>query len=783
MNHILTMALAAFLSGAAAFALWAGFKLPEKRVLFERIIPVKKSCLGKTGLSFLIISALAALFLTVISVLISTFTFTENNISVWSASVICCLVQTSAILYMTDSKGLFRIFGKLLIAGLAILLCEVFIFNMKSFTAKPMQEEISLNTAQIEGEGRISGNKISVRGNTDITFEAPPEFTKGLVFDMEQQITNESLPFEVSVRIKDDNMSESFEIAQDKFTMAAGYPFTASVNPYGQLHAVRLCFSNVSKWITINSITAVNALPFDFSALRFFVLLTAFALIIIIKELKLYRIVFDGSRTSHNIAVQAAVLLLAVSSVVFLNPYEGAVPYEQTAALSINDPFSYTFDAFQKGQVYLDLDPDPKLAELDNVYDKSLREAEGAAYHWDYAYYDGHYYCYFGAAPVVTFYYPYYMITGKVPSLEMASIFFGILAVFFFCQTLIVLCRKLVPKINLLMLILLMTAGVSCAGIYTCMNQVSRYSLPILSGMFWLFLCLWAGITACSEESAVRRIAKLFVSGASLAFCAGSRPGTALLGLVLLPFFIGILRDKTMSVKYKTAQAGSFLVPVISGAAVIMWYNAARFGSPFDFGAAYQLTVSDVHANTVMLSGIFPMLYHYFLQLPRPKGSFPFIEPNFCVLYNYTRYTYLGPAIGAFTYPLITIGMLFVPAAVSRKNCLQTEKSSYILRKWVLLLGIGLCLIIGWLNFCMAGAVDRYILDFLPVLAICAAAAILYALGRSEGYGMKYKLSAAGAVLTIVISWLLLIGVRDSSLIRHFPNIYDAAEDLLIFWQ
>ena len=34
-----------------------------------------------------------------------------------------------------------------------------------------------------------------------------------------------------------------------------------------------------------------------------------------------------------------------------------------------------------------------------------------------------------------------------------------------------------------------------------------------------------------------------------------------------------------------------------------------------------------------------------------------------------------------------------------------------------------------------------------------------------------------------IISWLLLIGVRDSSLIRHFPNIYDAAEDLLIFWQ
>lgn len=49
------------------------------------------------------------------------------------------------------------------------------------------------------------------------------------------------------------------------------------------------------------------------------------------------------------------------------------------------------------------LDAAPELAELDNVYDNSERNASGISYAWDRAYYNGHYYSYFGITPVLVF--------------------------------------------------------------------------------------------------------------------------------------------------------------------------------------------------------------------------------------------------------------------------------------------------------------------------------------------------------------------------------------------
>ena len=41
----------------------------------------------------------------------------------------------------------------------------------------------------------------------------------------------------------------------------------------------------------------------------------------------------------------------------------------------------------------------PALKNLSNPYDDTLRTAEGVETKWDYAYYNGKYYVYFGALP------------------------------------------------------------------------------------------------------------------------------------------------------------------------------------------------------------------------------------------------------------------------------------------------------------------------------------------------------------------------------------------------
>ena len=72
--------------------------------------------------------------------------------------------------------------------------------------------------------------------------------------------------------------------------------------------------------------------------------------------------------------------------------------------------------AMADGQLYLEVDPPQWLVDMDNPYDKGAREElqkqTGEEYLFDVAYYEGHYYVYFGVVPVLLFYLPFYLLTG-----------------------------------------------------------------------------------------------------------------------------------------------------------------------------------------------------------------------------------------------------------------------------------------------------------------------------------------------------------------------------------
>ena len=70
--------------------------------------------------------------------------------------------------------------------------------------------------------------------------------------------------------------------------------------------------------------------------------------------------------------------------------------------------YEQQFDAFLKGQLYLDIPVDTNLLSLENPYDKTERAATGVLYAWDHAFYHGKYYSYYGTAPILVFYYPYF---------------------------------------------------------------------------------------------------------------------------------------------------------------------------------------------------------------------------------------------------------------------------------------------------------------------------------------------------------------------------------------
>ena len=57
-----------------------------------------------------------------------------------------------------------------------------------------------------------------------------------------------------------------------------------------------------------------------------------------------------------------------------------------------------------------------------------------------------------------------------------------------------------------------------------------------------------------------------------------------------------------------------------------MWYNYARFGSLFDFGANYNLTGNDMTKRGFNVVRIGPAVFTSLFDLPRLKSVFPFLQ-------------------------------------------------------------------------------------------------------------------------------------------------------------
>jgi hypothetical protein len=106
----------------------------------------------------------------------------------------------------------------------------------------------------------------------------------------------------------------------------------------------------------------------------------------------------------------------------------------------------------------------------------------------------------------------------------------------------------------------------------------------------------------------------LVFAAIALTLTVWSRPTVALMCVAVFPLFIEfIFKIRKDTLKDGILTVASFALPLMAGAIAVMWYNNARFGSPLDFGANYQLTVSDVSLNTIDFKYLFSSFFSYFL--------------------------------------------------------------------------------------------------------------------------------------------------------------------------
>lgn len=308
---------------------------------------------------------------------------------------------------------------------------------------------------------------------------------------------------------------------------------------------------------------------------------------------KVHGLTIDFSQRRNRILiliVVALVLILCLEPMGWAPLWNGEVPGHR-------DQYEKLADAFLKGQLHFDVEVDPALLELENPYDRDARVQagiEGRQWNdmWDHAYYDGHYYMYFGVVPVLLLFVPYQVITGSPLTTYRATQLFAAFYIAGLFLLFAYLTKKFFPKLPFVVYLLLTTA-VAVMSIWYCVAYPALYCTAIISALCMMLWSLYFFIRAVFDEEITQKTFLFAAAGSLLgALAFGCRPTIALGNLMVIPLLITFFRSRKLTGRQWVCTALCAL-PYVAVAVGLMWYNNARFDNPFEFGQSYQMTVAD----------------------------------------------------------------------------------------------------------------------------------------------------------------------------------------------
>ena len=179
-----------------------------------------------------------------------------------------------------------------------------------------------------------------------------------------------------------------------------------------------------------------------------------------------------------------------------------------------------------------------------------------------------------------------------------------------------------------------------------------------------------------------------------------------------------------------------------------MYYNAVRFGNPFDFGFAYNLTVQDCTRTVWSLDKLWLGIYHYLLRLPDLDYVFPYMS----IRGDGTEQNLLGHTVVHMEYIFAGILpcnlFLLFTAELFTKNAKDTKYEKRLQSVGITALVCGLLLVL--LDSQMAGIVYRYMADFSIGMLIAGAIAVMITRKRLAGTGAENVMCYALIVICLV---------------------------------
>ncbi len=389
-----------------------------------------------------------------------------------------------------------------------------------------------------------------------------------------------------------------------------------------------------------------------------------------------------------------------------------ATPDQQAADAYYNQ----LVEGFQAGQLNLEVDAPAGLTQLADPYDPTANAPYRTAKYglYDLSYYKGKLYLYFGVTPALLLFWPFVALTGEYLYDGQAVVIFCTLG---FLGSVAILCalrRRYFPDVS----IWVVAAGALALGLTTALPMLlprSNANEAAISCAYMLTMLALGAIYAALHQPDRRQ---LWLVAASVAYglALGARPTLVFGAIILLVPVTQAWRERQPVWPLLLAAT----VPITLIGLGLMFYNARRFDSPFEFGAHYQL-VADRQSTQLFFSLRYLWFNSrvYFLEPVRWRRHFPFVR-DITVPHLPAGHGMIEHPFGILSNIPVAWLALAVPLAWRGRSADARSTLCGFLAAVAVLFGIGaLTLSLFW------AVCTRYEVEFLPTLVLLAVIGIL----------------------------------------------------------
>lgn len=435
-----------------------------------------------------------------------------------------------------------------------------------------------------------------------------------------------------------------------------------------------------------------------------------------------------------------------------------------------NDSILMQTEAIVNGQIELLEEPSKELKEMKNPYDHIKRDNEGVPYLYDVAYYNGHYYNYFGIAPIITLILPFRIITGNYTHSYIFNLVYLIIAIYALYFLYKRLVDRYIKKISLINFYLGFYAIVFASNILTLLRG-AKYDVVVSSGIMFLLLSLNLAISIYNNRKF--KILKSILLGFTTALIVLSKPNLIVYYFVILFFVLCSMKD--LSLKEKVTDAIYTAVPLGVLAIFQMILNYVRFDSIFEFGAKYQLTGLNLESCMLITFGkIYAGVVEYLFRVPTINPlKFPFIFANVDTsLTAINEICYENRLIGLIAIPILWIYLL------KRHILKQSDNNEFKAFIKVAVIVSILALIV---NTCFGGICEAYCIDFKLLLSIGAIMLLLKWMEKDEDSN-KQKIVMLLCISTIIIMLPLSLTTENNFLSNFASDFTVYLKNIFEFW-